>query len=43
MLKLARPLGFIEKENAKEGFVEIVLSLNPAEHPWQSKRLYVFE
>jgi acetyltransferase len=43
MLKLARRLGFVEKENAKEGFVEIVLSLNSAKHTWQAKRLYVFE
>lgn len=43
MLKLARRLGFVEKENAKEGFIEIVLSLNSAKHTWQAKRLYVFE
>lgn len=43
MLKLARRLGFVERENAKEGFVEIILNLNPAMHSWQLKRLYVFD
>lgn len=43
MLKLARRLGFREKENQKEGFVEIVLNLNPATHSWQAKRLYILD
>ena len=43
MLKLARRLGFLEKENSKEGIVEIVLDLNPAKHSWQRKRLYVLD
>lgn len=43
MLKLARRLGFIEKENSKEGFVEIVLNLNAAKHSWQTKRLYALD
>lgn len=43
MLKLARRLGFLEKENSKEGIVEIVLDLNPANHSWQRKRLYVLD
>lgn len=41
MLKLARRLGFSEKDNTKEGIVELVLNLNPAKHSWQHKRLYV--
>jgi acetyltransferase len=41
MLKLARRLGFAEKENSKEGIVELVLNLNPPKHDWQVKRLYV--
>ncbi len=43
MLKLARRLGFSEKDNSKEGIVELVLNLNPAKHSWQKKRLYVLE
>ncbi|CCK76059.1 Acyl-CoA synthetase (NDP forming) [Oleispira antarctica RB-8] len=43
MLKLARRLGFSEKENQKEGFVEIVLNLNPATQSWQTKRLYILD
>jgi acetyltransferase len=43
MLKLARRLGFSEKENSKEGVVEIILNLNHAKHPWQRKRLYVLD
>jgi acetyltransferase len=43
MLKLARRLGFSEKENQKEGFVEIVLNLNPATQSWQKKRLYILD
>ena len=43
MLKLARRLGFSEKENQKEGFVEIVLNLNPANQSWQTKRLYILD
>jgi len=43
MLKLARRLGFIERDNKKEGYIEIVLNLNPATHSWQAKRLYVFD
>lgn len=43
MLKLARRLGFSEKENSNEGIVELVLNLNPAKHDWQEKRLYVLE
>lgn len=43
MLKLARRLGFIEKENSKEGVVEIILNLNAAKHSWQRKRLYVLD
>lgn len=43
MLKLARRLGFSERDNAKEGIVEIALNLNPAKHSWQQKRLYVLE
>lgn len=41
MLKLARRLGFSEKDNSQEGIVELVLNLNPAQHTWQKKRLYV--
>ena len=40
MLKLARRLGFTEKENPKDGFVEIVLNLNEPTQSWQAKRLY---
>ena len=40
MLKLARRLGFSEKENPKDGFVEIVLNLNEPTQSWQAKRLY---
>lgn len=43
MLKLARRLGFIERENQKEGFIEIVLNLNPATQSWQTKRLYILD
>ena len=43
MLKLARRLGFIEKENSSEGVVEIILSLNDPNHSWQQKRLYVLD
>ena len=43
MLKLARRLGFSERENQKEGFVEIILDLNPATHSWQTKRLYILD
>lgn len=43
MLKLARRLGFIERDNIKEGFVEIVLNLNPPKHEWQTKRLYIHD
>ena len=43
MLKLARRLGFTEKENSKEGVVEIILNLNDAKHSWQRKRLYVLD
>ncbi len=41
MLKLAKRLGFSDRENTKEGIVEIVLDLNRAKHNWQQKRLYV--
>jgi len=41
MLRLARRLGFTEKENTQEGIVELVLNLNVAKHDWQHKRLYV--
>lgn len=41
MLKLARRLGFKERENSKEGLIEIVIDLNEAKHAWQQKRLYV--
>jgi acetyltransferase len=43
MLKLARRLGFSEKENQKEGFVVIALNLNPATQNWQKKRLYILD
>jgi acetyltransferase len=43
MLKLARRLGFKEKENSKEGVIEIALTLNAAQHSWQTKRLYVLD
>ena len=43
MLRLARRLGFTERENSKEGIVEIVLNLNEAKYPWQRKRLYVLD
>ncbi|MGK0250007.1 MAG: acetyltransferase [Oleispira sp.] len=43
MLKLARRLGFSEKENQKEGFIEIILNLNPATQNWQTKRLYILD
>jgi acetyltransferase len=43
MLKLARRLGFSEKENQKEGFIVIGLNLNPATHSWQKKRLYILD
>lgn len=40
MLRLARRLGFSEKENTKDGFIEIVLNLNEPTQSWQAKRLY---
>jgi acetyltransferase len=43
MLKLARRLGFNEKENQKEGFIVIALNLNPATENWQKKRLYILD
>ena len=43
MLKLARRLGFKEKENSKEGIIEIALTLNAAQHSWQTKRLYLLD
>jgi acetyltransferase len=43
MLKLARRLGFSEKENQKEGFIVIALNLNPATQSWQKKRLYILD
>jgi acetyltransferase len=43
MLKLAKRLGFQARENQKEGYVEIVLDLNPAMHSWQNKRLYLLD
>ncbi|HCM05972.1 MAG TPA: hypothetical protein DIC30_08190, partial [Oceanospirillales bacterium] len=43
MLRLARNLGFIERENGKEGVVEIILNLNKPKHLWQHKRLYVHD
>jgi acetyltransferase len=43
MLRLARKLGFIERENGKEGVVEIILNLNKPKHLWQHKRLYVLD
>jgi acetyltransferase len=43
MLKLARRLGFSEKENQKEGLIEIALNLNPATQTWQKKRLYILD
>ncbi len=43
MLRLARRLGFVERENGKEGVVEIILDLNRPKHLWQRKRLYVVD
>ena len=43
MLRLARRLGFTEKENSKEGVVEIILNLNDAKHSWQRKRMFVLD